>query len=100
MDVCVVAEPGSNPPDARLNDRQENGTSVESDSQVSGASTRKELRQHLADITDSVMLHATSILKKESKNCGVTNDADAKATQKFDVPVFDKSIDYVSKVRE
>ena len=66
--VACVAEPGSNPPDARhtpltdtgKSNKQEcgggGGTSQDSDSQMSvGASTRKGLRQHLAEITDSVM---------------------------------------------
>ena len=72
--VACPAEPGSNPPDARLplfdaaKGGNGNGPSVETDSQISGASTRKGLRQYLAEITDSVMLQATSVLKKESKN--------------------------------
>ena len=47
------------------------------------------------------MLQATSVLKKESKNQQEQKDGvnDA-STTKFDVPVFDKSVDYVTKVKE
>ena len=69
-----VAEPGSHLADARFNilqktdrSRQEADDSYDSASQISGASTKKGLRQHLAEITDSMMVKTTSILKNESK---------------------------------
>ena len=43
------------------------------------------------------MVQATTILKNESKNQA---DLGESATVKFDVPVFDKSVDYVAKVKE
>ena len=82
--------------------RQEAVTSIErekaksdSDSVVSN-STRKALRQHLVETTDPILAGVLATLKND---CVGASESTTCAT-KFEVPVFDKSIDYVAKVKE
>ena len=113
--MVICQEPGSNPPDARCTPHhhhntelpiaaqsKQGGTSLDSDSSLNsaGASTRKGLRQHLAEVTDSIMQQATSVLKKEHRSEAICAGTDTNSKQFDYVPVFDKSIDYFAKVRE
>lgn len=46
------------------------------------------------------MVQATSILKNESKGQTQADLVGDPSAVKFDVPVFDKSVDYIAKVKE
>ena len=63
---------------------------------MSGASTRKGLRLHLAETTEPILAGILSSLRND---CMGTGESTTCAT-KLEVHVFDKSIDYVAKEKE
>ena len=83
-------------PDCQREGRQ--AASADSSSQSSEDSVRREQRQRLGETTERVLQQVTAILRSEQP--GEESKWPWKGLGAEHVPVFDKRVDYVAKVRE